>query len=342
MPDYTKHDGRVYFQVREKQYNYLESFQYKDQKWTFYDYGAYNAAFRSEDGKQLLKVTHPNTGQSLTNLAERAAAVWNEINPGHPAAPCHIIHGYDAWVAPFIEGRPSTPYEVIGKLIDIFNSTRRVVIDAFGPGNFLTTADGQVICVDVGLALCLERRMERSVSDDSIATWEGSPRRSISSEKKNSLNYLASLTQVGGHNRDHVHYIFALLFLAEHMPEIEDASFLLGNTQLVNYIAVRYQMLECHSEHQMYDAHEALRQQVSEKINDARRGIQSNPDVLVNVSCFSTSVATAVSSVVNHALIASRDSDMQSQVVAIPASSASASAGGGSNQNTGAQRNLSF
>lgn len=46
--------------------------------------------------------------------------------------------------------------DIANALINIYNRTGRIVVDAAGSGNFITTAAHGVVCVDIGMALLLE------------------------------------------------------------------------------------------------------------------------------------------------------------------------------------------
>ena len=46
--------------------------------------------------------------------------------------------------------------KIAAKLIDIYQRTGRVIADATAQKNFLTTLSGEVVCVDIGMALQLD------------------------------------------------------------------------------------------------------------------------------------------------------------------------------------------
>lgn len=64
-----------------------------------------------------------------------------------------------------------TSADIVKKLFEIYEKTGRIVADAFVPSNFIKTANGSVVCIDVGAALKLERRMYRQKSVESLNFW---------------------------------------------------------------------------------------------------------------------------------------------------------------------------
>jgi hypothetical protein len=90
----------------------------------------------------------------ITDLPERSVRLWNEINPDlEPEATLISTEMGDGWACPFIKGVQASDHEMSVALIDIFNRTGRIVVDATAPENFIKTPSGKVVCIDIGMAL---------------------------------------------------------------------------------------------------------------------------------------------------------------------------------------------
>lgn len=124
-------------------------------KWRYLSEGSYNKVYRNPTKTIVAKVRKFNS--DITDTPERSVRIWNEINQNiFPPAKLVNLNGKAGWQSSYIEGRQSTDQEISHALINIFNATGRVVVDAVGKKNFLTTKSGQVVCVDIGMALLLE------------------------------------------------------------------------------------------------------------------------------------------------------------------------------------------
>ena len=215
--------------------------------------GSYNWAFRNASNTQVLKIqkdSTPDTDKSpslLLDKAERSVGLWNIINKGCGApafvTSVKITEGgrrktWAGWVCPFVLGRQSTDNEIQPALIRIFNSTGRILADAMSPRNFLTTDDGKVVCVDIGMALQLDPLIpvgppgrSRRGSIISRDAW--------SDVGANFSGYFAHPNNTSTMQRS-TNTVKALLFVKFNRPDICDADFLVGNDQLVNQLAAAY------------------------------------------------------------------------------------------------------
>lgn len=101
---------------------------------------------------QSKKMSNPN----------RALRLMGHIQPSLPVAH-YSKDGVEGWIMPFIPQNKPTDVEIADEVIAIFLRTRRIVVDACGMDNLLKTADGEIICVDVDLAL---RRSDSKASID--------------------------------------------------------------------------------------------------------------------------------------------------------------------------------
>lgn len=156
--------------------------------WEILGQGNFNRVSVDYDLSLVLKVQKQNLAESdLTlDIPERSVRLWNEINGDlEPKAKIVEIKVVDdngdektvlAWTAPFVKGRNATMGEVFDSLIDIYNRTGRVVLDACVPSNFktITLLDGKekTICIDIGMSLRLQRDEPLNESFTSLDTWK--------------------------------------------------------------------------------------------------------------------------------------------------------------------------
>lgn len=183
--------------------------------------GRFNKAYRSDDGRFVLKIPKVS---NATDAPERAVRLWNEIN-SNISPPAHMVafpDGRKAWVCPYIEGRQSTDSERAHALIDIYKRTGRIIIDANILTNFKTTPTGKVVCVDVGFALQLDKNRDQQPSGLTKKESEISLTRWITVQ--NALN--EAFYNYPGVNIVTVTTIKALLYLKEKCPNTRDVSVL--------------------------------------------------------------------------------------------------------------------
>ncbi|MCX7120887.1 MAG: hypothetical protein NTZ67_03815 [Gammaproteobacteria bacterium] len=139
--------------------------------WKFHAHGNYNAIYVHFDpndtnpsAEPILVFAQCLDPLELTDSADRKAAVWNDvfreeiiINEKFKASV------YEAGcILPYIAYQkdhnkecvlPET-YLLCNAILDMFEKTGRIVLDAIAPGNFVTRlSDGKVICIDAGFAL---------------------------------------------------------------------------------------------------------------------------------------------------------------------------------------------
>ena len=157
--------------------------------WSGLGSGSYNTAYLDKSRQHVFKVQHVNG--AVADDPQRSARVWNEMNyrpDAHDtplARPATLLSSSlgNGWVCPYIEGRQSTDKEMALGLVELYNRTGRVIIDATANKNFITTPRGEVVCIDVGMALRLHQHeaepaeralLERKGSDISFETWSPS------------------------------------------------------------------------------------------------------------------------------------------------------------------------
>lgn len=205
--------------------------------WTKLGKGAFNFAYKSDDGKSVFKVQQD--ASEKTDTPDRSVRLWNEINP-HLPPPATVTEDKElgkGWICPFVEGRQSADNEMSDALVSIFNNTGRIIVDAISPRNFITTNDGKVMCIDIGMALQMENREEevclstrgRRKSVVSLETWQG-------------LHYEYNAYFERGRDLRPltVDTIKALLFIKANRPDIFDVSFLKTDPSCVSKLVRAY------------------------------------------------------------------------------------------------------
>lgn len=122
--------------------------------------GTYNTVFVSEDLltingrtslwiKKIPKIMRGEQANTIDAIDEamneslRAVRKWNDLNPGLTAYP---IDG--GWIAPYLGSTPASDEQIAEKLIEIYQRTRNILLDACGSMNFLVY-EHETICVDV-------------------------------------------------------------------------------------------------------------------------------------------------------------------------------------------------
>lgn len=141
------------------------------------------------------------------------------------------------WICPYVKGVQASDLEISSALIDIFNQTGRIVIDAISPKNFIKTYSGLVVCIDIGMALQLEKRESSSIrkthirqpSLTSLQTWHGLKEKYTHYFEKASTSYPKT-----------VNTIKALLFIKSYHPDIEDVSFFKNTPFLMEKLSFAY------------------------------------------------------------------------------------------------------
>jgi hypothetical protein len=234
-------------------------------EWVYLGKGSYNKVYQSKDKLHIFKVQIESPPQldSIPDRPDRSVRLWNEINPGFPAeiaqqitvpavsipavynaqkiliAPQVNIAGgiYDGWVCPYIKGKAPSDQEISNTIIDIFNRTGRIITDGPGNNNFKKMQNGKVICIDIGLALILDKRdkvyyqgkLIRSKSSASLEVWENVGN-NFDTFYKHTLPIKPKTVRT----------IKALLFIQINRPDIFDVGFLMQSPDLITQLANAY------------------------------------------------------------------------------------------------------
>ncbi|MDF1655606.1 MAG: hypothetical protein P1U34_10895 [Coxiellaceae bacterium] len=205
--------------------------------WHLLGSGSFNTVYINEDRTEVFKLRHALFD---SDLPDRSVRLWNLINDHIlPPAELRTIPGLgDGWVCPFIEGVAPTDQEIQHAVVDIFNKTGRVVVDATVEGNFIKTPSGQVVCVDIGCALQIESEekdlhlggLKREPSSESLHTWDR-----LSSDDGYCL-----LEEDEEEFPKAISTIKAILYIQQHRPDIAQVDFLKRDADLVKVLANAY------------------------------------------------------------------------------------------------------
>ena len=243
----------------------VKTIHYNDMEWKKLGEGSFNFAYLSPDQKTVLKIPKHFSEDKPTDAPKRAVRLWNELNPQYEQASV-VNTGFGVgWICPFVAGKQASSTEIHLALIDIYNASGRIVLDALSPKNFLKI-DEEVICIDVGFALHFSRasedyylRTNRCPSPVSELAW-GRCQESYTSLFKKHEGNLAIDT------------ISSLVFIAENRPDIVDVSFLKNNADLIKQLARAQQEKANHSllKKNSTSALEALEQIQPLKINQIK------------------------------------------------------------------------
>ena len=202
--------------------------------WELLGEGSFNRAYKSIDGKEVLKIQKTT---DATDTPERSVRLWNVIN-AHVPPPARLEASElgMGWVCPFIKGKQASDKEMACALVEIFNNTGRIIVDATAPKNFIRTPTGEIVCVDVGMALQFEQREDsafaavRRKSFVSLKMWDSHLR----------TRYNDFFKECEVTNPETVNTVKALVFIKDNRPDMQDVSFLKDNQALVKKIAKAY------------------------------------------------------------------------------------------------------
>lgn len=203
--------------------------------WTFLGSGSFNRVYKNDN--LIFKVAHPLSSDSenanpvnvMDNYA-RSIRIWNEINPNlrPPAYIKEMTIGSKkviGWVCPYVEGVQATDEEISQKLLDIYNQTGRIIVDATAKNNFIRTPSGEIVCIDIGMAVQLESRndaqligLKRRSSFSSLDTWNAMQNKYVDWFQNTEHHHIVTPKTI--------QTIKALLFIKQHRPDITNVNFL--------------------------------------------------------------------------------------------------------------------
>ncbi|PJD93551.1 MAG: hypothetical protein CK424_01755 [Legionella sp.] len=218
-------------------------------EWKFIGSGSSHVAFVDKDKKWVFKMLIPdeNDMRHPYEDSKRSVRIYNEINKNltRPAKEIEIdnlppeysirtpAHG---WISAYIDGRQATDEEIKALVLYIYNTTGRILIDATTMGNCLTLPDGRCVCVDIDLALKLDREEDNLLSDPlprasfaSLETWNSFQKKIPEYGLAAKENHFPLTSKL----------IKALIFIKSIRPDIRNVSLLNGPTEL-NWLASAY------------------------------------------------------------------------------------------------------
>jgi len=228
-------------------------------EFTKFGEGANNVAYKNADETLVLRIVKDSSGKFDT--PERTVQNWNDINgtgekavetaddviKGKGALVLTLEDGTKAVLTPFVRGIQATEDEMIEESYRIFNDTGRVVLDAVIENNFLTTEDGHTICIDIGLAVQLQRYQEDQFADrfngrrNSVTSLEDfDASRQVASDQPSHYQLVNSRFIAEYAPPEKLSNLLrALLFIATERPDIENADFLRakGNENLTKILS---------------------------------------------------------------------------------------------------------
>ena len=217
--------------------------------WKILGAGNFNVAYLSDDGTSVLKiqkkkinVEEKNQGKQYLaemDTALRSVRIWNQLNPNLSFAAYRVtIKDQPAWVCPYIDGVQATDAEISIALLDIFNRSGRIVVDAMAKNNFLKTKDNRIVCIDVGMALQMELREDEEYAPRakkwrqslvSLNAWRTTEQGYSKLFAKHQDKYPATIDTIK-----------ALLFIKSKRPDIYDVTFLKSKPHFIKQLANAY------------------------------------------------------------------------------------------------------
>ena len=176
---------------------------------------------------------HPNEPDDSTNQPHRLARIWNEMHPDSlfEAFVHHDEESPLGWISEFFHGHESTDNDISDELLNIYQSSGRIVVNAPALKAFTTRPDGKTKCVDVSMALKLGNHMFRAASYESL----------ISAGELNT-KYAMFWWQHMTKKVKTIYTIKALLFIQKHRPDIWDVNFLKIHLSLLERLAGAYDL----------------------------------------------------------------------------------------------------
>lgn len=227
--------------------------EHNNEKWKPLGEGTFNHVYINQNRTKVFKVIKDPDDPNQTDTPERSVRLWNMINSNiNPPAEIVTMDNQRGWICPFIAGNPATDNEVSHALIDIYNRTGRVIVDAHYE-NFRKTPDNQVVCIDIGMAVQLERQEDQRMHDMLF-----SPKSELAYHRRLSIVSNRAWNDLKTDYNDYfasekhdspktIATTKALLFIKQHRPDILDVSFLKTEPKTVAELAKSWDLSEDHT-----------------------------------------------------------------------------------------------
>lgn len=200
-------------------------------KWEKLGEGGYNKVYVNSERSLVLKI--PKDMRDETDTPERSVRLWNLINPDLQPKAAIYNRG---WTCPFVKGVQASDDDMVEALINIYQKTGRIIVDATAKKNFVKANDGKIVCVDIGMALDLESQeiskasgLRRIPSEVSLSTWDN-----LKDDYEDFFDTCAE------NNPKTVQLIKALIFIQKNRLDMLDVSFLRNNPELISKLACAY------------------------------------------------------------------------------------------------------
>lgn len=244
----------------------------KKNEWDPLAGGGNNEVYVNFKTRMVFKTVHNFDFE--TDTPERSVRLWNLLNPTvRPKAKITTVKidgvKITGWTCPYIQNqysknlppsidaramieqdiraykdalqnpqiREQEDLAIMHTLIDIYNRSGRIIVDAPVVGNFVTTEPGKAICIDIGMALLLEKeetdclnqyaRRNSFVSNDTWGKTHEDLGSRILQDSKPVFPATMQMTK-------------ALLFIRTYRPDIASADFLKTDMDLSKLLATAY------------------------------------------------------------------------------------------------------
>lgn len=192
--------------------------------------------FKIQKEKRIMEMDEP----------ERAVRVWNEIHSPPKDKEAYVYVDEElgkGWICPYIDGYQPPDSELASAVLEVFNRTGRIVVDAPSPRNFVKEKKtGLIYCVDIGFALRLNAHDKSnshhklSRRTPSIASMEGWKK--IEEAYSRKAGFFDQTSSDG--KSETVAIIKALLFICSRRSEDFNANFLKENTSAIAILEAAY------------------------------------------------------------------------------------------------------
>lgn len=236
---FEKKEGVVLYPI-----NFIDS---QGRQWKFLGKGNFNLAYRlvnedGSDGDLVYKINIFSNKECPSDNPERAVQIWNQINN---KSELKATRYEDGWILPYIEGKaPTDAVKVCKTIIEIYKRTGRIIPDAyvynlnpeeqFSFMNFVETPEGELICIDIGAAVRLDKDLQLSVTSLNFSTTMKEDYDIAFKERLNSR-----------HGKDEglqliIKTVKALLYVELFNLELRDPGSTLKNQQYIDLFAEAY------------------------------------------------------------------------------------------------------
>jgi hypothetical protein len=212
-------------------------------KWEYLGSGQFNDVYVDSDRKALFKVQKPeqeqdHPGMDVLDETNLCIRVWNEVNSHLKPRAFAVSYGIkgevmSGWRVPFIEPavEPVTDEEIAQLLVETFNRTGQIIIDAVAPGSVIKNkATGRLVCVNIDQTVQFSKREEGLISD--FCDRGGEPDcegacKTLSESQQEYQQILDSCTTSEDSYPQATKVLKSLLFIKENRTDIVKATFLL-------------------------------------------------------------------------------------------------------------------